>query len=61
MNAAITLDPTDQDPSDLKVRNKWFFSFQVSLITGITYPNVKTNRVLMCPRINPTPQTTQLS
>ena len=32
-NPAIILDPMDHDPSDPKVQNEWFYSFQISLIT----------------------------
>ena len=38
-NSAIELEPTDYDPSDLKVI-KWFSSFQISWITHITDPIV---------------------
>ena len=40
MNPDIVLDPTDHDPSDSKVRNKWFFSFQITRMTRITDPSV---------------------
>ena len=38
-NSAIELEPTDYDPSDLKVI-KWLSSFQISWITHITDPIV---------------------
>ena len=46
-NPAITLDLTDHDPSDPKVRNKYFFSFQISWIIRINDPSVQTNRHLI--------------